>query len=107
MQAYEGEQQPAGRRARQFAHRAISPRSRFHVRQRRRREASRLVINSRSDGGVTWGGELAEDGEPPRVAIITLEEDSKRDAMGDAGTPRGSLQNRGRRPVDPARRAFG
>ena len=43
----------------------------------------------RSDGGVTWGGELADDGEPRGRYHLPLEDESKRDAMGDAGTPRG------------------
>ena len=43
----------------------------------------------RSDGGVTWGGELADDGEPRGSLSSPDEEDNKRLAMGDAGTPRG------------------
>merc|ERR1719502_2549618 len=52
-------------------------------------EKRRGCSSIRSDGGVTWGGELAEDGEPRGSLSSPLEEDSKRDAMGDAGTPRG------------------
>ena len=43
----------------------------------------------RSDGGVTWGGDEADDGEPRGSESSPEEEDNKRLAMGDAGTPRG------------------
>ena len=84
----------AGRRSRQFAH-GQPPRARLTSGNGAPRGA-RLVVNTfrrRRD----LGGELADGGEP-RGSLSSPLEDRKRDAMGDAGTPRGLSKTAARRP---------